>query len=100
MAMFADDLEAVMTDLAALGETVSVVAGSTTIDAIKRIGDLTGTDESGLVVEVDGESFLMIAGALSLSVNQAITIDGTAARVRWVQPEPPDGRFTRVAYAT
>lgn len=100
MSLISDDLDAVMADLASLEETVAVVSGSTTINAIKEIGNLTGTDESGLVVEIDGESFLMIAGALSLSVNDSITVGGTAARVRSVQPEPPDGDLIRVVYAT
>ena len=100
MGTFDQDIDALLTDLHAIGEAVEVVKSGTTVYAIPETGPATRTDETGLTGEIEGESFLMKAGALSLSVNDAITVDGTAARVRSVQPEPPDGAWDRVVYAT
>lgn len=96
--MIEDDIDAALADAKVFGAAVSVVHGANTVNGFRDQGPGVMTDESGLSIELEPESVLIRAGALSPAPlpNDAITVDGVSYRVRESRPEPRDGEMTRI----
>lgn len=79
---------------------VDVTIGSTTITGVRRLEDVPREGLDGVQVLVRRESVVVKTGAVANpAIDSAITVDGTAFKVRSVESEPPDGAFTRIVYA-
>jgi hypothetical protein len=97
--MFEDDIDAVYTDLGAIGATVDVIHDDTTIQGILDRGEAIETSPEGLTLELPERSVLIPTGDLSPAVDDTITVDGTVYSVRDIKPEPRDGLLTRIVLA-
>ncbi len=99
MGTFEDDLVAVFTHLAGTGDAVDVTHSGTTVKGILDLNPRLEIDDGGLEVELRERTYLVPKGALSPTVEDAITCDGTAYRVRAIRPEPRDERLERISVA-
>lgn len=89
----AQDINALLADLG-----VDVTKSGTTVKGLRDEDDVVGQDESGQELIVRRTSVVIKTGALSLAIDDAITVDGAAVRVRDVQLME-DGKLTRVILA-
>jgi hypothetical protein len=95
VSLFDDDVAAILTDLAALGEAVTVVFGGVTIQGIRDYSDADLDLLAELRMPRDAIIVRLARGALALETEDVCTVDAVAYTVRDHRPDGVDGRLTR-----
>ncbi len=99
MGVFDDDVTAVLADLKAMGETVTVTIGNETVDGIKAVLEQEEVAGNGMRIKRSLKTVLIVKGGLGgLATKAAITVGGNAGIVHDFEPEGEDDRMTQIVY--
>lgn len=101
MGLFDDDIDAILTDLAVIDATASIVVvqgGDTTKGIRQTIEEVDGVGDMNR--KVLRQTVVVRKGTLTtLATDAAITVDGDSFTVRDFEPENSDNRLTRIYLA-